>query len=98
MCYSTSCWCTTVLCCGHSVNELSVALYCAVLYIAACVDASRTVFWDRSVLNLALGLLDVTKRPRMCQKLLTETFQVAWVDSTSGWETLGSIIMLVAFL
>ena len=24
-------------------------LYCVVAYIAACVDASRTVFWDRSV-------------------------------------------------
>ena len=23
-------------------------LYCTVPYIAACVDASRTVFWDRS--------------------------------------------------
>ena len=25
-------------------------LYCVVTYIYACVDASRTVFWDRSVL------------------------------------------------
>ena len=24
------------------------ALYCVVTYISACVDASRTVFWDRS--------------------------------------------------
>ena len=24
-------------------------LYCVVAYIAACVDASRTVFWDHSV-------------------------------------------------
>ena len=24
-------------------------LYCVVAYIAACVDASRTVFWDRSI-------------------------------------------------
>ena len=24
-------------------------LYCVVAYIAACVDASRMVFWDRSV-------------------------------------------------
>ena len=27
------------------------ALYCVVPYMAACVDASRTVFWDCSVLH-----------------------------------------------
>ena len=26
----------------------AVVLYCTVSYITACVDASRTVFWDRS--------------------------------------------------
>ena len=36
LCYY--CYCTT-----------APALYCAVLYIVACVDASRMVFWDRSV-------------------------------------------------
>ena len=30
------------------VSQSDLALYCAVPYIAACVDASRTVFWDRS--------------------------------------------------
>ena len=28
--------------------ECALTLYCVVTYIAACVDASRTVFWDRS--------------------------------------------------
>ena len=44
MCYSTSCERTTVLCCGHSatdsVNELTIALYCAVPYIATRVGVS----------------------------------------------------------
>ena len=31
---------------------LTLALYCAVPYIAACVGISRMVFRDRSVLNL----------------------------------------------
>ena len=30
-------------------GECLSMLYCVVAYIAACVDASRTVFWDRSV-------------------------------------------------
>ena len=33
--------------------RLSLALYCAVPFIAACVDVSRTVFWDRSRLNIS---------------------------------------------
>ena len=28
--------------------KCALTLYCVVTYIAACVDASRTVFWDRS--------------------------------------------------
>ena len=32
----------------HQRVCVCVALYCVVLYIAACVDASRTVLWDRS--------------------------------------------------
>ena len=28
--------------------ECALTLYCVVAYICACVDASRTVFWDRS--------------------------------------------------
>ena len=30
------------------LGSTDLALYCAVPYMAACVDASRTVFWDRS--------------------------------------------------
>ena len=30
--------------------ECALTLYCVVTYIVACVDASRMVFWDRSVL------------------------------------------------
>ena len=32
--------------------RMIAALYCAVPFIVACVDISRTVFWDRSVLRL----------------------------------------------
>ena len=32
--------------------QLLLALYCVVLYIAACVGISRMVFWDHSVLHL----------------------------------------------
>ena len=35
----------------HPHACVSLALYCAVLYIAVCVDASRTVLWDHSVLR-----------------------------------------------
>ena len=31
-----------------SLAKCALTLYCVVSYIAACVDASRTVFWDRS--------------------------------------------------
>ena len=37
--------------------KCALTLYCVVTYIAACVDASRTVFWDRSLrLFLKAGL------------------------------------------
>ena len=32
-------------------------LYCGVTYIAACVDASRTVFWDCSICKMFLSFL-----------------------------------------
>ena len=32
--------------------ECALTLYCVVTYICACVDASRTVFWDRSDFNV----------------------------------------------
>ena len=32
-------------------GECAPTLYCVVAYIAACVDTSRTVFWDFSVLR-----------------------------------------------
>ena len=34
-----------------TTTTATLALYCAVLYIAASVDTSRMVFWDRSVLR-----------------------------------------------
>ena len=37
---------------GNDSVCLSITLYCAVLYIAACVDISRMVFRDCSVLHL----------------------------------------------
>ena len=35
----------------NSLSSALCALYCAVPYIAVCVDASRAVFWDRSIIS-----------------------------------------------
>ena len=51
MCYSTG-W--SALACANPRGWLTLALYCAVSYIAACVDVSRTVFRDRSSTHFAI--------------------------------------------
>ena len=61
MCYSTlGMNLLVVMLPGRLRVCLLLALYCAALYMAACVDASRTVFWDRSsrVLEKLHGLKD----------------------------------------
>ena len=45
---SYSCWSLSVTTWLTDWLWLSLALYCAMPYIAACVDVSRTVFWDHS--------------------------------------------------
>ena len=42
------------LACANPWAWLTLALYCAVSYIAACVDVSRTVFRDRSSTHFAI--------------------------------------------
>ena len=46
---SCSCWSLSVTTWLTDWLRLSPALYCAVPYIAACVEISRTVLWDRSI-------------------------------------------------
>ena len=36
----------------ESTGGITLALYCAVPYMAACVVVSGTVFWDRSFPNI----------------------------------------------
>ena len=59
------------------VSQSDLALYCVVPYIAACVDASRMVFWDRSGWRRKLnqqkmyisGFQSVNKNGYQCQPL-----------------------------
>ena len=41
----------------ESTGGITLALYCAVPYMAACVVISGTVFWDHSVLCLSVKAL-----------------------------------------
>ena len=40
--------------------KCALTLYCVVTHICACVDTSRTVFWDRSVIRDILHVTTVT--------------------------------------
>ena len=59
MCYSTCASGLTALSvCSRQVSELNwtefyspLVLYCMMPFIATCVDAIGTVFWDRPVLH-----------------------------------------------
>ena len=55
MCYSTSwSYCSA----GEPTDDcwlIALALYCAVPYIAACVDISRMVFQDRSICRSSIS-------------------------------------------
>ena len=53
----------------------SLTLYCVVAYIAACLDASRMVFWDCSFECNAIYLEDVKDRsntPKGCNAMYVE--------------------------
>ena len=48
--------CTTARCVPDKCSSANhPALYCAISYIAVCVDISRTVLWDRSVSMPSMG-------------------------------------------
>ena len=57
--------------------RMIAALYCVVPFIVACVDVSRMVFWDRSVLRLLGEALMFVAKLLNSSNRYTSTF-VCW--------------------
>ena len=75
-------------CCVCRVFFSPFTLYCAVLYIAACVDASRTVLWDRSISFVwsSLALYESVK-PRVIKAVNSTSISNQWQISKVVNET-----------